>query len=72
MEMLILPPAVADAVRGPTAAGAALDPRPLADGGFALPERVLADPDHAEHHALLAGLPRLPAADCIWLNDEDD
>lgn len=71
MLMLILTPAVADAVRGPTSKGAALEPRPLADGDFALPERVLDDPAHAEHHALLATTPRLPLSDCVWSEEED-
>jgi hypothetical protein len=67
MMMLILDTETATAVSGPM-----LDPRPLADGRFALPERVLSDPHHADHHARLAGLPRLPAAECAWLTDEDD
>lgn len=49
----------AEAVRGPTSAGAALEPMPLLDGAtFVLPEAVLADPDHAARWGILAGLPR--------------
>lgn len=56
---IILTPGEADAVRGPTAPGAALDPVPLTGGAaFALPEAILADPDHARQRAVLAGLPR--------------
>lgn len=71
MDMLILDPGTADIVRGPTGPGAALEPRPLADGDFALPARVLEDPAHAEHHALLATMPRRPLAECVWPAEED-
>lgn len=56
---IILTPEEAEAVRGPTAPGAALDPVQLMGAAaFALPEAVLADPDHARHRLFLEGLPR--------------
>ena len=70
MDMLILGPADAAAVTGPTADGAALQPRALADGDFALPARVLDDPAHAMHHALLSTMPTRPLADCVWPDAE--
>lgn len=55
--MIILTLQQADAVTGPTLNGAALRPRETIHGTFALPEEVLADPNHAMHHALLSSLP---------------
>lgn len=56
---IILTPEDAEAVRGPTAPGAALDPVQLTgEAAFALPEAVLADPDHARHRVFLAERPR--------------
>lgn len=55
--MIILTSEQAAAVRGPTAPGSALDPIPLADGSYVLPEAVLADPAHAIRHEALAALP---------------
>lgn len=67
MEMIILTAAEADAMRGPTAPGAALDPVPLADGvTYVLPVAVLDDPAHAMHHAALAALPRREVAAEEW------
>ncbi|TGP27881.1 hypothetical protein EN875_033030 [Mesorhizobium sp. M2D.F.Ca.ET.232.01.1.1] len=54
--MIILDAEQADHVRGPTANGAALEPRELPDGIFILPEAVLSDPNHAMHHDYLAAL----------------
>jgi hypothetical protein len=70
MTMLVLDSATAAAVAGEDTAGHALRPRPLADGTFALPARVLADPAHARHHATLRKLPRREAVECDW--DEAD
>lgn len=65
--MIILTEQQADAVRGPTAPGAALDPIPLADGmSWVLPEAVLVDPAHATRHAWLAGLPVREVAPEEW------
>ncbi|MCJ8143877.1 hypothetical protein MKI84_13210 [Ancylobacter sp. A5.8] len=65
--MIILTENQAEAVRGATAPGAALDPIPLADGvSWVLPEAVLADPAHALRHATLAGLPRREVAADEW------
>jgi hypothetical protein len=67
--LILLSPADAAAVRGPSAAmeGAALDPVGLTDGRFVLPVAVLEDPVHALHRALLAGLPTADAADIAAL-----
>lgn len=57
----------AEAVRGPTAPGAALEPALLADGTtYVLPAEVLADPAHAERHDLLATFPVRDVADDEW------
>lgn len=72
MMMLILDPATAATVTGPTVNGAELEPRLLADGDFALPDRVLTDPNHAQHHALLATMPLRPLAECVWPEEEDE
>lgn len=64
--MIILTPSEADQVRGPTNGGA-LDPIPLADGvTYVLPEAVLTDPAHAQHHAFLGGLPQREIAPEEW------
>lgn len=57
--MIILTPDQADLVRGvsPISPWAALDPVPLKDGTFILPEDVLADPAHADVADFLGGLP---------------
>jgi len=70
MDMLILTPTDAAAVTGPTANGAALQPRPLAEGDFALPSRVLDDLNHAMHHTLLHTMPTRPLEECVWLSEE--
>lgn len=64
--MIILTADDADKVRGLSAAGHALAPRPLADGSFALSETVLADPAHTALRPLLAALPRRNVADHEW------
>ena len=71
MMMIILDAATAAAVGGGSRNGAALDPRPLADGDFALPARVLDDAAHADHHALLSTMPTRPLAECVWLVGEE-
>lgn len=58
--MIILTPEQAEAVRGESSPGAMLDPVPLADGSFVLPEAVLGDTAHAARFALLVTLPRRP------------
>ncbi|WP_127090119.1 hypothetical protein [Aquabacter cavernae] len=64
---LILNAQDAQAVRGPTAAGAALEPMAQADGTtFVLPMAVLDDPAHAVHHALLAALERRALDPTAW------
>lgn len=65
--MIILTTEQADQVRGPTTAGSALDPVPLADGQtFVLPESVLQDPAHSMHHAFLETLPRRTINPSEW------
>ncbi|WP_029004784.1 hypothetical protein [Azorhizobium doebereinerae] len=55
---LILTSAQANALRGPTAPGAALEPVALADGArWVLPMSVLDDPAHGSRHAELVALP---------------
>lgn len=49
--------AQADAVRGPTAPGSALEPVLLADGRLVLPLSVLDDPAHAQRHDRLVSYP---------------
>lgn len=67
--LILLSAADAEAVRGPsvTVEGAALEPIALTDGRFILPVAVLADPAHAAHRALLAGLPTAEMADIAAL-----
>jgi hypothetical protein len=45
-------------VRGASTSGHELDPTPLDDGNFILPDRVLFDPGHAPHIPFLLTLPR--------------
>ena len=64
---IILTSEQAEAVRGPTAPGAALFPLPLADGvSFVLPASVLEDPSHASHHDLLGELPTRAVEEAEW------
>lgn len=72
MTFLILTAAVADQVRGPAGAGAALDPRPLTGGRFVLPVAVLDDPAHADRRALLDGVPRGDLAEIVGLLPVDE
>lgn len=58
--MIILTPEQADQVRGLTAPGHAIAPRPLANGNFALPEACINDPAHAVHSTFLKTLPTVP------------
>jgi len=68
--MIILTAIQAQQVDGPTAEGAALHPVYHAPSDcYILPEAVLNDPAHAQHHAFLAGLPR---ADVVIVSDEND
>lgn len=57
--MIILTSQQAAQVRGisPTVSYAALDPVPLRDGTFMLPEEVINDPAHADVKALLQSCP---------------
>lgn len=60
---IIMTPAQADAVRGPTTPPSALDPIARQGGVFILGAAVLDDPAHAMHHALLSGLPQMDGTD---------
>lgn len=67
----ILTEAQADTVCGASGAGAALYPRPLANGTeWALPVRVASDPAHAARHAFLATLPMRDVALEEWALNE--
>ena len=67
--MIILTAQQADDVRGPTSDGCALSPVPLADGvTFVLPETVLDDPAHQQHHEALALLPRREIEPEEWVS----
>lgn len=68
---IVLTSAEADQVRGVTTPGHELKPVLLNDGNYALPDRVLTDPAHAEHHAFLSGLPtRTIVYDALVLNGD--
>jgi hypothetical protein len=69
-SMMILDAAQAASLRGPTAPGSALDPRPLVDGTFALPIAVRDDPAHAGVHGILQDLPQREVAAEEWLPDQ--
>ena len=60
MLMLLLSPAEADALRGPTSLGAALKPRELTSGphagSYVLPVSVLTDTAHQTKWAALGAL----------------
>ena len=65
---IILDTAGAAEVRGPTEAGHALEPVPLADGvSFVLPAEVLDDPAHAVRHGLLAQAPLRVVGEAEWV-----
>jgi len=69
--MIVLTASEADAVRGASGAGAALEPVALADGvTFVLPEAVLTDPAHAAHRDYLLGLPRRAIDASEWPQSE--
>jgi len=70
--MLILTAAEADALRGPSGPGSALDPRPLDDGTFALPVAVLSDAAHAALQNALQGLQQRDVDDGEWVADPGD
>lgn len=70
--MIILTAEQAEHVRGPCGEYSELDPRPLADGAFALPARVLDDPDLEEHRDYLAALPRRAVSEEEWLMSAPD
>lgn len=67
MMMLVLTLAEAQALRGATAPGAALDPLPLADGAtFVLPLSVLDDPAHTPRRDALSALPSRAVDEAEW------
>ena len=55
--MIILNDTQADAIRGITSPGNALEPVALLSGEFVLPEAVLRDPAHAVYRDTLVVLP---------------
>lgn len=58
IEVVIMTEAEAFTVAGPTGEETALDPRQMLDGRWCLPSRVVDDPAHAMHRALLLACPR--------------
>lgn len=71
MELVILDAIQADALRGPTVPGKALNPVALTDGRFALSPAVL-DDDHGEAaNELLAALPVQTIGPGLLPVDED-
>lgn len=72
MRMLIMTTAQAEAVRGPTSPGHALNPTLLADGAWALPVDVIDDPAHMVVHGLISDLPRREVAPGEYLAPEEE
>lgn len=70
MIWLILTAEQADLVRVSANPAYALDPRPLADGTYALPARIINVPEHAAHRDLLAALPQREVVEGEWLIEE--
>lgn len=70
--MIILTAEQASLVRGPSAGNPRmeLEPLPLLDGTFILPEDVLTDPAHEAHHAFLSGLPTRDVSPPEWGGSE--
>lgn len=69
-DWIVMSAAQAAGVAGTSTAGHALDPRPLADGRFALPTRVLRDPAHAAKHPALAGFAREGVDPADFVSDD--
>lgn len=66
--MIILTAPQANQVRGTSASGmAALEPRELVDGTFALPEAVLLDLAHIAHRTFLLSLPVRSVSANEWI-----
>lgn len=65
-QFIILTKNQADIARGPSIPGAALDPRELADGKFALPVEVLDDVAHAQKEKALRLLPVVDESAIVW------
>lgn len=61
MSFLILTKAQAEAVRGVSVPGHALEPVECEDGTFVLPDRVLNDPHHSIKKTALASRPKVEA-----------
>lgn len=69
--MIILTGAQAIQISGQTAEGNELRPVVLSDETtFVLPEEVLNDPAHAQHHAFLASLPTREIDPEEWVQPE--
>ncbi len=67
--MIVLNTVQADNVRGATRNGAALNPvpHPSKPGKFVLPDAVLDDSDHMDHHIFLSTLPK---ENVVFSNEE--
>lgn len=72
--VLLLTADQANQVTGPSPLtdSRALEPRPLAEGGFILPQSVLSDPAHSAAAEILAECPVVPAADFPELLADED
>lgn len=65
--MIILTLDQVEDVVGASSPRASLDPRPLKDGTFALPERVLVDPNHFAKWPMLCALPKRNVGTDEWV-----
>lgn len=68
---IILTSEQAEAVRGETAPGAYLDPKPLKDGSFALSSSAIQDTAHLSKIGMLVPLPQREVADHEWAGAPD-
>lgn len=69
--MIILTKAQADLVRGRVNLTNSLAPRPLNDGTWVLPEKVLDDPVFTRYRTFLSGLPKATVTVSQW-DERDD
>ena len=67
--VLILSPEQANAIRDQSHL---LDPRPLTNGSYALPIRVVDDPTHKELREILTDLQKREVDDADWLQPRDN
>ncbi|GAB5469630.1 MAG: hypothetical protein Kilf2KO_26600 [Rhodospirillales bacterium] len=70
LKMIVMTAQQAAAVSGTSSPGAALEPRPLKDGRYAVNLGVCLDPAHASKQALLAAYPVEDVADSDFSEEE--